>query len=60
MVQNHNSSTHIFLGSPFTCDERLRWEYYLTGIFNKNLRTSRLKIDRVTLIHISSEISFEV
>ena len=75
MVQKHNSTTHVCLGSHFTWDERLRLEYFLAGknkypkitnkeelgrIFNKSARTIRREIDRGTVIHIRSEIPFEV
>jgi IS30 family transposase len=75
MVQKHNSTTHICLGSHFTWDERLRLEYFLVGknkypkitnkaelarIFNKNSRTITREINRGTVIHIRSEIPFEV
>jgi len=70
MVQKHNSTTHVCLGSHFTWEERLRLEYFLVGknkypkitnkaelarIFNKNSRTITREIDRGTVIHIIIE-----
>ncbi|MDC7249438.1 MAG: hypothetical protein PQJ49_05935 [Sphaerochaetaceae bacterium] len=75
MVQNYNRTTPIFLGSHFTCDERLILEYFLAGknkypkitnreelarIFNKSSRTIRREINRGTVVHIRSERPFEV
>ena len=75
MAQNYNNTTHICLGSHFTWDERIRLEYFLADknkypkitnkaelarIFNKNSKTISREIKRGTVVHIRSEIPFEV
>ena len=73
---NLNSTTmHACVGSHFTWEERLKLEYYLTGkgrydkitnrthlakLFAKSVRTIRREIKRGLVVHVRSEIPFEV